>query len=75
MLRCEGYYKLENRRCDRDAERYERAADGGLYLVCAYHRRQAWTTRVAHWHGEQGMRRTTPVALSGAPVRETDAAA
>ena len=63
MGRCEGYSKLENRRCDRDDEREVRAADGEVYLVCGYHRRQAWTTNVAHWHGESGIRASAPAVL------------
>ncbi len=68
MGRCEGYYKLENRRCDRDGERIVRAADGDLYAVCAYHRRQSWTANVAHWHGESDLRRSAPAPLrAGVP--------
>lgn len=67
MGRCEGYYKLENRRCDRDGEREVRATDGDYYVVCGYHARQVWTTSVARWHGESGLRRSTPTELRSAP--------
>lgn len=67
MGRCEGYYKLENRRCDRNGEREVRAADGELYLVCAYHRRQIWTAKVARWNGESGLRASAPAELRRAP--------
>jgi hypothetical protein len=63
MGRCEGYYKLENRRCDREAMREVRAADGEHYSVCEYHRRQVWTAMVARWHGETGLRKTLPTGL------------
>jgi hypothetical protein len=63
MGRCEGYYKLENRRCDRDGEGTVRAADGQSYLVCGYHAGQAWTTNVARWHGETGIRESRPTQL------------
>ena len=63
MARCEGYYKLENRRCDRDGAREVRAADGAHYLLCDYHRRQQWTTSVARWHGESSLRKSTPAPL------------
>ncbi|MBW3593861.1 MAG: hypothetical protein KY396_09225 [Actinobacteria bacterium] len=63
MGRCEGYYKLENRRCDRDGAREVRAADGAHYLLCDYHRRQRWTTSVARWHGESTLRKTAPAPL------------
>jgi hypothetical protein len=63
MGRCEGYYRLENRRCDRDGEHAMRACDGELYVVCGYHRRQDRTTDVARWQGETGLRasRATPL--------------
>ena len=67
MGRCEAYYKLENRRCDGDGEREIRAVDGDLYLVCTYHHRQVWTSSVARWHGQSGLRRTGPAALRTAP--------
>ena len=66
MGRCEGYYKLENRRCDREAVREVRAADGDHYAVCEYHRRQVWTAMVAHWHGETDLRRSLPTGLRSA---------
>ncbi len=69
MVRCEAYYKLENRRCDRDGAREVRAADGAHYLLCEYHRRQRWTTSVARWHGESGLRKTTPAALVAPAAR------
>ena len=52
MERCEGYYRLENRRCDRSATRDVRAADGHFYLVCEYHARQTWSASVARWNGQ-----------------------
>jgi hypothetical protein len=68
MARCEGYYKLENRRCDRDGRRELRAADGELYLVCAYHARQVWTASVARWNGQTGIRASAPHDLKRAPA-------
>ncbi|MGI8607008.1 MAG: hypothetical protein ACR2L0_07640 [Gaiellaceae bacterium] len=56
MRRCEGYYRRENRRCDREVSIELRASDGEHYLVCEYHRRQASTAAVAHWHGETDLR-------------------
>ena len=53
MSRCEGYYCLENRRCDRDAATVTRTHDGD-YAVCEYHRRQDGP--VARWQGETGIR-------------------
>ena len=53
MSRCEGYYRLENRRCDREAVAEARAADGE-YAVCEYHRRA--NGPVARWQGETGIR-------------------
>ncbi len=68
MGRCEGFYKLENRRCDRDGEREVRAADDELYLVCGYHRRQVWTAKVARWKGDSGLRASASAELrSSAP--------
>lgn len=67
MGRCEGYYKLENRRCDRDGAGQVRAADGQSYLVCGYHAGQTWTTSVARWNGETGIRETRPTQLESAP--------
>ena len=66
MGRCEGYYKLENRRCDRSGSREVRASDGESYLVCDYHRRQVWTTSVARWNGESGLRSSAPTELRSA---------
>ena len=54
MERCEGYFRLENRRCDRTATRDVRATDGQYYQVCEHHARQAWTASVAHWNGSVG---------------------
>jgi hypothetical protein len=68
MSRCDGYYKVENRRCDREGERHVRAVDGELYFVCGYHRRHAWTARVAHWNGDADVRRSTPIDLRGRPT-------
>lgn len=53
MSRCEGYYRTENRRCDREAVTETRAADGE-YAVCEYHRREAGPA--ARWQGETGIR-------------------
>jgi hypothetical protein len=53
MSRCEGYYRLENRRCDRDAVTETRTPNGD-YAVCEYHRRQDGP--VARWQGETGIR-------------------
>jgi hypothetical protein len=63
MDRCEGYYKLENRRCDRAGTQPVRASDGERYLVCDYHRRQSWTASVARWHGQSGIRRSVATDL------------
>jgi hypothetical protein len=63
MERCEGYYRLENRRCERSAIRDLRAADGHFYLVCEYHARQAWTASVARWSGESDVRASAPTDL------------
>ena len=62
MPRCEGYYKRENRRCDRDAAAGTVAADGERYLVCEYHRRQD-APIVARWAGETGVRTSAPTPL------------
>jgi hypothetical protein len=69
MGRCEGYYRLENRRCDRDGHRAMHASDGELYVVCAYHERQAWNADVARWQGETGLRASRPTPL-GPPGRQ-----
>jgi hypothetical protein len=74
MGRCEGYYRLENRRCDRDAEHHAAAPDGEVYLLCAYHRRDADRTRVARWDGDSGIRRSRPLELRPADAREDVAA-
>jgi hypothetical protein len=66
MGRCEGFYRLENRRCDRDGEGVVRTADGELYFVCGYHRRHAWTANVARWQGETGLRASRPTRLGSA---------
>jgi hypothetical protein len=63
MDRCEGYYRLENRRCDRTATRGTAAADGEVYAVCEYHARQGWAASVARWHGESDMRSSAPQSL------------
>ncbi|MDQ3890270.1 MAG: hypothetical protein M3312_06925 [Actinomycetota bacterium] len=67
MGRCEGYYKLENRRCDRDATVEVRAGDGEHYLVCEYHRSRGWTGSVARWRGESGLRTSSPAPLRSVP--------
>ena len=67
MERCEGYYRLENRRCDRTATRDVRAADGHYYQVCEHHALQAWTATVAHWNGESDIRISAPTPLRAAP--------
>ena len=69
MERCEGYYRLENRRCDRTASRDVRAADGQYYQVCEYHSRLTWTASVAHWHGETDLRSSAPISVRPAPAR------
>ena len=69
MERCEGYYRLENRRCDRTATRDVRAADGQYYQVCEYHSRQTWTASVAHWHGETELRSSAPTPVRPSPAR------
>lgn len=71
MGRCEGYYRVENRRCDRDGELHVQAADGETYAVCGYHAREAWTGNAARWNGETGIRRSAPTGL----VRARSAAA
>ncbi|HEX2506597.1 MAG TPA: hypothetical protein VHK22_10365 [Gaiellaceae bacterium] len=53
MSRCEGYYRLENRRCDREAVTGTRTGDGD-YAVCAYHFRSEGP--FARWQGETGIR-------------------
>jgi hypothetical protein len=63
MDRCEGYYRLENRRCDRPAGRKLAGTDGEAYAVCDYHARFAWTGLVARWSGESGERRSCPTEL------------
>ncbi len=63
MERCEGYYRLENRRCDRAGTRDVTAADGETYFVCTYHARQGWSSSVARWHGESDVRAAAPADL------------
>jgi hypothetical protein len=63
MERCEGYYRLENRRCDRSASRDLRAADGHFYGVCDYHARLGWSGSVARWNGETEIRASAPTSL------------
>ncbi len=67
MGRCEGYYKLENRRCDREATGEVRAGDGEIYVVCEYHRSRTWTGNVARWRGASGLRTSPPAPLRSAP--------
>ncbi|MDQ3867720.1 MAG: hypothetical protein M3304_12990 [Actinomycetota bacterium] len=67
MPRCEGYYRLESRRCDRDAAHEAWSAEGQAYLVCGYHGRHASGTSVARWHGDSGIRTSVPTALRLAP--------
>jgi hypothetical protein len=62
MERCEGYFRLENRRCDRTATRDVRAADGHYYQVCEHHARQ-WTASAAHWNGQTDIRSSAPIRL------------
>lgn len=64
MDRCEGHYRLENRRCDRRATREATADDGESYLVCEYHARQAWSASVARWHGGSDVRASAPAHLA-----------
>jgi hypothetical protein len=63
MERCEGYYRLENRRCDRTATRDVQAADGHYYQVCELHARHALTASVAHWNGQSDIRSSAPTPL------------
>ena len=74
MGRCEGYYRLESRRCDRDAASHVRGNDGESYAVCPYHGRDAWRTQVARWDGESGIRRSRPTPLAD-ELRDSPAAA
>ena len=67
MGRCEGYYRLENRRCDRDGAREMRAADGERYVVCDYHARNKWAANVARWHGQSGLRSSRPTDIVAPP--------
>jgi hypothetical protein len=67
MERCEGYFRLENRRCDRTATRDVRATDGQYYQVCEQHARQAWTASVAHWNGQSDIRSSAPTPLHTPP--------
>src|SRR2546423_4287710 len=57
MARCEGYYRLENRRCDRPGKREALCEDGARYVVCDYHAREL---TVARWHGESDRRSSPP---------------
>jgi hypothetical protein len=68
MERCEGYYRLENRRCDRTATRDVRATDGNYYQVCEHHARQ-WTASVAHWNGQSDIRTSAPTPVRRSPTR------
>jgi hypothetical protein len=63
MDRCEGYYRLENRRCDRTGTRDLTAGDGETYRVCDYHARQAGEPSVARWHGESDLRASPASAI------------
>lgn len=63
MERCEGYYRLENRRCDRSGSQVVPGADGESYLVCSYHARQGWAASVARWNGHSGVRAAAPAEL------------
>ncbi|HSK16855.1 MAG TPA: hypothetical protein VK915_11895 [Gaiellaceae bacterium] len=62
MDRCEGYYRLENRRCDRAGTR-DLTADGETYRVCDYHARQGSEPSVARWYGESDLRASAASAL------------
>lgn len=66
MERCEGYFRLENRRCDRTATRDLQAADGHYYQVCEQHARQTLTASVAHWNGQSDIRSSAPTPLRAA---------
>ena len=70
MERCEGYFRLENRRCDRTATRDVRAADGQYYLVCEHHARQGMTASVAHWNGDSDIRKSAPTGILPRPPRQ-----
>ncbi len=63
MERCEGYYRLENRRCDRAARQDVRVTDGQFYLVCDHHAREVRAAAVAHWSGQTDVRRSAPTPL------------
>ena len=63
MERCEGYYRLENRRCDRAASQDVRATDGQFYSVCDHHAREARAAAVAHWNGQTDVRRPPTISL------------
>jgi hypothetical protein len=75
MGRCEGYYRIENRRCDRDAAIRVPGGDGETYAVCAYHVRDRSRTQVARWDGESGIRRSAPIGLTPEPLHPSLAAA
>ena len=49
MGRCEGYYRVESRRCDREASALTRVGEAD-YAVCDYHRRES--RPVARWLGD-----------------------
>ena len=51
MERCEGYYRLENRRCDREGSTTVTATDGDAYLVCDYHARRSWVAGCTEGQG------------------------
>ena len=63
MERCEGLYRLENRRCDRMATRDVRWTDGNYYLVCEHHARENACAIVAQWSGQSDSRRSAPTPL------------
>jgi hypothetical protein len=63
MERCEGLYRLENRRCDRIATHDVRGADGQYYLVCEHHAREVRAGSVALWSGQTDVRRSGPIKL------------
>jgi hypothetical protein len=56
MSRCEGYYRVENRRCDRQATGSASDADGQQYDLCDYHLRHDGPA--ARWQGETDRRIT-----------------
>ena len=66
MERCEGFHRLENRRCDRSATHDVRGADGNYYLVCEHHAREHARASVAQWSGQSDIRRSAPIGLTPA---------